>query len=206
MLAHIYRMCKSSGTEVRRTPTENDETRRVARRRQTPGEDGSEKAAIEQIAAFIEYVSRLALSDRVQQRLAGATRAVTQSELGALRAVDRQGPLTFGDLADRLGLDRTTVSRLAASLQEQGLITRESDEHDKRKAWLAVTPAGRALLDGLNGVSRQYYEVATSEWTPEERAAAGDMLDRLRHDLLRLQFDEVGRASHLDPGDAQKSA
>jgi DNA-binding MarR family transcriptional regulator len=178
----------------------------LARPRQTQSDDGSDPAAIEQIAAFIEYVSRLALSDRVQQRLAGAAQVVTQSELAALRSVGRYGPLTFGDLATRLGLDRTTVSRLAASLQEQALITREADEHDKRKAWLAVTPAGRALLDGLNGVSRQYYEVATSEWTAEERAAAGAMLDRLRHDLLRLQFDDAGRASHLDPFDEQKSA
>lgn len=175
----------------------------MARRRQT---HGSDDPAIEQIAAFIEYVSRLAVSDRVQQRLAGAAQLVTQSELGALRQVDRHGPLTFGDLAVRLGLDRTTVSRLAGSLQERGLITREPDEHDKRKAWLAVTPDGRALLDGLSGVSRQYYEVATAEWTAEERAAAGAMLDRLRHDLLRLQFDEIGRASHLEAVDEQKSA
>lgn len=163
-------------------------------------------ASIEQIAAFIEYVSRLALSDRVQQRLAGAARVVTQSELSALRSVAKHGPLTFGDLATRLGLDRTTVSRLAASLQDQGLVAREADARDKRKAWLEVTDAGRTLLDGLNGVSRQYYEVATSEWTPEERAAAGAMFDRLRHDLLRLQFDEAGRASHLDEVEEPKSA
>lgn len=174
----------------------------MARRLQTQSDD----PAIEQIAAFIEYVSRLALSDRVQQRLAGAAQLVTQSELAALRSVDRHGPLTFGDLATRLGLDRTTVSRLAGSLQERGLIAREADAHDKRKAWLAVTDDGRALLDGLNGVSRQYYEVATAEWTPEERAAAGAMLDRLRHDLLRLQFDPEGRASHLRAVDEQKSA
>lgn len=162
--------------------------------------------AIEQIAAFIEYVSRLALSDRVQQRLAGAARLVTQSELATLRAVDRHGPLTFGDLAHRLGLDRTTVSRLAASLQEQGLIAREADADDKRKAWLQVTDTGHTLLGGLNGVSRQYYEMATSEWTPEERATAGAIFDRLRQDLLRLQFDDEGRASRLTPVDEQKSA
>jgi len=172
-----------------------------------PRENGRETdASIEQIAAFIEYVSRLALSDRVQQRLAGAARVVTPSELAALRSVAKHGPLTFGDLAERLGLDRTTVSRLAASLQEQGLIAREADAHDKRKAWLELTAAGSTLLEGLNGVSRQYYEVATSEWTAEERAAAGTMFDRLRHDLLRLQFDEVGRASHLHPVDEAKSA
>jgi DNA-binding MarR family transcriptional regulator len=155
--------------------------------------------SVDQIAAFIEYVSKLALSDRVQQRLAGAARLVTQSELGALRAVARFGPLTSGELAARLGLDRTTVSRLAGRLQELELVRREADEADKRKAWLEVTPAGRELLAGLEGVSRQYYEVATSDWTPEERAAAGAMMARLQHSLLRLQFDTDGRAVGLRP-------
>ncbi len=153
--------------------------------------------SIDQIASFIEYVSRLALSDRVQQRLAGAARIVTQSELAALRAVARHAPLTLGELAQRLRLDRSTVSRLAGRLQELELVRREPDAADKRKAWLEATPAGRGLLVGLDGVTRQYYEVATAQWTRAERAAAGDILARLQDCLLRLEFDADGRAIGL---------
>jgi DNA-binding MarR family transcriptional regulator len=157
--------------------------------------DGS----IDQVASFIEYVSRLALSDRVQQRLAGAARVVTQSELAALRVVARTGPLTFSDLAERLRLDRTTVSRLAGRLHDLELIGREPDAADKRKVWLQATSEGRELIASLADVTRQYYEVATSDWTHEERAAAGEMLARLQDCLLRLQFDTDGRATGLAP-------
>jgi len=157
--------------------------------------------SIDQIASFIEYVSRLALSDRVQQRLAGAARIVTQSELAALRAVARHGPLTLGDLAERLRLDRTTVSRLAGRLQELELVGRQPDTADRRKAWLEATLAGRGLLVGLEGVTHQYYEVATSEWTRGERAAAAEILARLEDCLRRLEFDTDGRAIGL-AGDA----
>jgi len=155
------------------------------------------EGAIDQIASFIEYVSRLALSDRVQQRLAGAARIVTQSELAALRAIARHGPLTLGEVAQRLRLDRTTVSRLAGRLYELELIRRQPDAADRRKAWLEATPAGHGLLVGLEGVTRQYYEVATSEWTRAERTAAGEILARLQHCLLRLEFDADGRAIGL---------
>jgi DNA-binding MarR family transcriptional regulator len=155
--------------------------------------------SIDQIASFIEYVSRLALSDRVHERQAGAARLVTQSELVALRAVVRYGPLTFGELAQRLRLDRTTVSRLAGRLCDLALIGREPDAADKRKVWLQTTPAGRELLVSLTDMTREYYEVATSDWTNEERTAAGEMLAHLQDCLLRLEFDPDGRATGVAP-------
>ena len=155
--------------------------------------------SVEQIASFIEYVSRLARSDRVHQRVAGASRVVTPSELTALREVARHGPLTFVDLAERLKLDRTTVSRLAARLYDLELVGRVQDHDDKRKVWLQATPAGTAMLGSLADVTHEYYDVATAEWSAAERAAAGEMLARLQDCLLRLEFDGDGRAIGVAP-------
>ena len=154
--------------------------------------------SVAQIAAFIEYVSRLALSDRVHQRVAGAA-SVTPSELSALREVARHGPLTFGQLAERLRLDRTTVSRLASRLHEIGLVSRVQDADDKRRVWLQTTPAGVEMLGSLSNVSHEYYAVATADWSSDDRAAAGEMLARLQDCLLRLEFDADGRAVGVAP-------
>ena len=54
---------------------------------------------VAEIAAFIQTISRLTLSDRVQERYAQSTRVVGGSELAALRALNRAGSLTYGDLA-----------------------------------------------------------------------------------------------------------
>jgi DNA-binding MarR family transcriptional regulator len=155
--------------------------------------------SVEQIASFIEYVSRLALSDRVHQRVAGAAHVVTPSELAALREVARHGPLVFGELAERLKLDRTTVSRLAARLYDLELVSRVQDDDDKRKVWLQATPAGGALLGSLADVTHEYYDVATADWSTAERAVAGEMLARLQDCLLRLEFDAGGRAVGVGP-------
>jgi len=102
-------------------------------------------------------------------------------------------------LAERLGLDRTTVSRVVRRLEELELVTRTVDQADLRRAWVSVAPAGRRLLTALDNVSTQDYIVATSEWTDADRAALAELLFRLKRDLQRLRFDENGRATRLSP-------
>jgi DNA-binding MarR family transcriptional regulator len=161
---------------------------------------------VDQIDSFIDFVSRLALSGRVQQRFAGTTNLVTRSELSALRALGRHRRLTYGELAERLVLDPTTVSRLATGLLDLGLVTREPDESDKRRAWLALTPAGGKVLQSVESVYIEYYEVAIAEWTPEERTAARQVLARLRDSLTHLEFDETGRATRVAPARSDRTA
>ena len=155
-------------------------------------------APLDEISAFITYVSRLATSDAVRRRVAGAAeRLVTPAESAALRAVADAGPVTFKGLAEHLELDQTTISRTANRLLEVGLVARETDPDDRRKAWLSITADGDEMLHRLQHVATQWYEVAISEWTPEEQRALGDALARFRHDLQRLEFDGEGRAVAL---------
>jgi DNA-binding MarR family transcriptional regulator len=161
-------------------------------------------APLEEISAFITYVSRLATSDAVRRRVAGAAeRLVTPAESAALRAVADTGPVTFKGLAEHLELDQTTISRTANRLLEVGLVARETDPDDRRKAWLSITSDGDEMLHRLQHVATQWYSVAISEWTPEEQRALGDALARFREDLQRLEFDSAGRAVALVPTDIE---
>ena len=161
---------------------------------------------VDEIAAFIQFVSRLTSNERVQQRFAGSTQMVGRSELFALRALNRHESLTYRGLAEQLGLDPTTVSRLAGRLLELGLVEREADEADKRRAWLRLSDAGKKVLGGVEDVYLGYYEVAIADWTAEERAAARTVLLRLRESLSGLEFDERGRATRVVPRSDTKSA
>jgi DNA-binding MarR family transcriptional regulator len=150
---------------------------------------------LDEISSFITYVSRLATSDAVRRRVAGAAeRMVTPAESAALRVVADAGPVTFKGLAEHLELDQTTISRTANRLLEVGLVARETDPDDRRKAWLSITADGDEMLHRLQHVATQWYEVAISQWTPDEQRALGDALARFRGDLQRLEFDGEGRA------------
>ena len=68
---------------------------------------------------------------------------VTVSDIVALDELARSGPVTQGELAERLGLEKSTVSRLAAALEERGWLGRERDAVNRRYLRLALTPEGR---------------------------------------------------------------
>ncbi|MEW1655086.1 MarR family transcriptional regulator [Streptomyces sp. NPDC093707] len=87
------------------------------------------------------------------------------SEYRALCALSRpdSGPaLRMGELADRIGLKDSTVTRLVGRLEAQGLARRTAAPGD-----------GRAVAAGITETGRQRY----AEATPTYRAALGSALD-----------------------------
>ncbi|WP_328994745.1 MarR family winged helix-turn-helix transcriptional regulator [Kribbella sp. NBC_01245] len=59
-------------------------------------------------------------------------------------AAEPQGRLRMSDLAERVVLSRTRVSRLVDDLVARGLITKEGHPDDRRSAYAVITPAGRS--------------------------------------------------------------
>ncbi|MEV5884906.1 MarR family transcriptional regulator [Streptomyces sp. NPDC052020] len=82
--------------------------------------------------------------------------------LCALSRPDSGSALRMGELADRIGLKDSTVTRLVGRLEARGLAERASAAGDGRAVAASITPAGR-----------QRY----AEATPTYRAALGDALE-----------------------------
>jgi DNA-binding MarR family transcriptional regulator len=74
------------------------------------------------------------------------------SQVFALHELDREVGLSQRELAERLGLEKSTVSRLVTDLEADGLVTRDRDPANRRLYRLEITEAGRATeVDHLNG-------------------------------------------------------
>ena len=67
---------------------------------------------------------------------------VSLAEACAMVALQRAEPMPQRDLAQGLNLDKSTVSRLVADLEERGWIVREKAEHDARVTLLRRTATG----------------------------------------------------------------
>jgi DNA-binding MarR family transcriptional regulator len=68
------------------------------------------------------------------------------TQFSVLAMLAQRGPTVRGRLADGLGLERTTLTRSAATLERQGWIE-TSCTPDARERPLALTEAGRRILD-----------------------------------------------------------
>jgi DNA-binding MarR family transcriptional regulator len=71
---------------------------------------------------------------------------LTASSYAILARTDREGPLAVGELAARLALDRTTLSRELAPLLDDGFACVSSDPRDRRRRVVALTPKGRRAV------------------------------------------------------------
>ncbi len=95
-----------------------------------------------------DLASRLRLDiSRMARRLrqeAGA--GLSPSQTAALATIERHGPLTPSELADRERVQRPTVTRVLARLEEAGLVDRAADPHDRRSSLVSVSDDGRELL------------------------------------------------------------
>jgi DNA-binding MarR family transcriptional regulator len=57
--------------------------------------------------------------------------------------VSSSGPLSLGDLAQKLACVRSNVTQLVDRLESDGLVRRESDPADRRSIRAVITDAGR---------------------------------------------------------------
>jgi DNA-binding MarR family transcriptional regulator len=95
----------------------------------------------------------------------------------ALATVERHGPLTPSELAARERVQRPTVTRILATLDELALVARAADPGDRRSSLITITPAGSELLAGARTrkdafLSERLDALGAEDRATLERAAA----------------------------------
>ena len=121
----------------------------------------------------------LRLSRRLRQQAEGE---ITPSQMSALSVLDKRGELTLGELAAIERIAPPSMTRIAARLEETGLVERRSDSTDRRVARVALSPAGVKLLRETRERGDAYVSGRLSVLSPDERdllARAVPLLERL---------------------------
>jgi DNA-binding MarR family transcriptional regulator len=96
---------------------------------------------------------------------------VSLSQAFALHELDMGTPLSQRDLAERLRLEKSSVSRLAAEMERKGLLVRERDPDNHRQYRLRLTDQGRAIHARMASTFHKQYECWVDAMTHSERSA-----------------------------------
>jgi DNA-binding MarR family transcriptional regulator len=144
-------------------------------------------AAGESLSDDPELAARLRLVlNRLARRLRGQTpHDISPSLLSALVTIERQGPITLGELARCERVKPPSVSRMAASLERRGLVRRETDPADRRFARLSLTTEGRRTVQRTRTQKTAYLAKRLRRLDQTELAvvrAALPVLERLLED------------------------
>ena len=95
-----------------------------------------------------------------------------------------EGPARLSDLAQKVGVDLSTLSRQVHHLEAAGLVGRSVMEEDRRSALLSVTDEGHNFVHRIRAAKRAVLTEMLQHWTPEERAELGRALGRLADEMV----------------------
>ena len=101
----------------------------------------------------------------------GPAHTLSLSQAFALHELDTGTGLSQRDLAERLRLEKSSVSRLAAEMERNGFLVRERDPDDQRQYRLRLTDEGRAQHAAMRTNFHERYEQWVTQMTAAERAA-----------------------------------
>lgn len=125
--------------------------------------------------------AQMQLARRVHPEMDAAGYAlISQIDLGT--TTSRPG-VRASDVAQALGLDKSTVSRGLSHLESLGLIERVGDPDDGRARLLRLTETGAARFGAMRAQRQAEFRAILARWDTADLSDLARLLSRLNLDL-----------------------
>ncbi|MFG2377858.1 MarR family winged helix-turn-helix transcriptional regulator [Streptomyces sp. NPDC048504] len=159
-----------------------------------------EVTEIERALTRITYLSTRARQHDRLMALAGVP--LDRAAVALLRQVADSDPLRPGELAHRLGVEASHVTRTVQQLQKSGYVTRVPDPDDRRAQRIELTEAGRKAVSSVRDAGARGMQMALSEWSTDELQQLATLFHRMVDDFLKYAIDDDGEPEVVAPADA----
>ncbi len=104
---------------------------------------------------------------------------LTAPQFGVLEALFHLGPLSLGDLAEKLLVTGGNVTYVMDRLEDQGLVVRERSGDDRRVVRAHLTTKGRATIEGVFPNHIGFVRSLVGDLQPAEQDQLRDLLKKL---------------------------
>lgn len=130
----------------------------------TPATDTSATGTSD-VAVLYHHLVRITRSLR-----SGGQGVLSAGVASALWTIINHGPLRLSELADRESVTMPTMSRIVASLEQQGFVERAPDPDDGRARQLVATVAGTEHINHARSAKAQILGTAMERLDPQTRS------------------------------------
>ncbi|WP_416966585.1 MarR family winged helix-turn-helix transcriptional regulator [Streptomyces sp. 4F14] len=153
-----------------------------------PASASPEVIEIERALTRITYLSTRARQHDRLMAVAGVP--LDRAAVALLRQVADSDPLRPGELAQRLGVEASHVTRTVQQLQKSGYVTRVPDPQDGRAQRIQLTEDGERAVGRIRAASQRGMQLALQEWTPQELEQLAGLFHRMVDDFLKYSVEE----------------
>ncbi|QNP68436.1 MarR family transcriptional regulator [Streptomyces roseirectus] len=153
-----------------------------------PDSTSPEVIEIERALTRITYLSTRARQHDRLMAVAGVP--LDRAAVALLRQVADADPLRPGELAQRLGVEASHVTRTVQQLQKSGYVTRVPDPLDGRAQRIQLTDAGEGAVARIRAAGTRGMQLALQNWTPQELEQLATLFHRMVDDFLAYASDD----------------
>jgi DNA-binding MarR family transcriptional regulator len=146
---------------------------------------------VTEIERALTRISYLASRVRNHDRLMALARvSLDRAAVTLLRQIADSESLRPSELAVRLGVEGSHVTRQVQQLQRSGFVTRIPDPDDHRAQRIQLTPAGQDAVDRIREASYRGMQMALARWSPQDLHQLATLFPRLVDDFTARAADE----------------
>jgi len=144
-----------------------------------------------QLQTFFPYLVRLfyrSVSSSIED-IYQSTYGLTVSEWRTIVVLGPRQALSAGDIVAQSSMDKVNVSRAVGRLREAGLLKRDIDGDDRRKAVLRLTPEGVEVFNALVPKVLAMQEHLFDGLSSDERATLLELMSKVRGNADRIRAE-----------------
>jgi len=130
---------------------------------------------------------------------------ITLTQCHAMVEIGRSEKISVRSLAEKMGLDNSTVSRAVDTLVNKGIAHRETDPDNRRYVSISLTTTGLSEFKGIESSMNAYYKKVLDAVRPEKREQVLESIQLLLQAVcevgvgdIKLENGEVGLCRTLD--------
>jgi DNA-binding MarR family transcriptional regulator len=144
---------------------------------------------IEEASTEITYLaSRARLHEKL---MAAAGIALDRSGAALLRRLAVIEPVRSGELAHRLAVEASHVTRMVQQLERDGYLIRVADPDDRRAQLIKLTDRGRDAVERIRRASCLGMRQALADWSAEDLRMLAVLHRRMVDDFIAHADDEL---------------
>jgi DNA-binding MarR family transcriptional regulator len=153
-----------------------------------------EVVELERALARITYLRTRARQHDRLMALAGVP--LDRAAVALLRQISEGEPRRPGELAHRLGVEASHVTRTVQQLERSGYVLRVPDPDDRRAQRIQLTEEGRRAVDRVCRAGVREMERALAGWSGEDLRQLAALFHRMVDDFLAHVDAEDEAAAH----------
>ena len=149
---------------------------------QPPAAASADVIEIERSLDRIAYLSnRVRQHDRLAS-LAGVS--LDRAATALLRQIAESESLRPGELAQRLAVEASHVTRQVHRLEKAGYVRRVPDPDDRRAQRIELTGPGQEAVERIREASRRGMQMVLAAWSPRDLRQLADLFHRMVDDFV----------------------